>query len=317
VIRHCLPGILLVALVCGNAPVTAHAVDLALTDGAGMPGDQVTVSVTLDNDIAVRAVQFVLTGTPDELRFMAARPTMRSEPLTVSVEPKTDGSLHTVLISLDSTVIAAGSGAIIDFDLRLGSEAMPGDSITVALDDVRVADANDMPVMTTVTGGTVRVLGPPETATSTATETPVDTPTPTPTPTPSLTETPTNTPEATPTLTPSATPAISTPTETPPFSPTTTPIPSDTPTDTPAETPSLTPTPPAACVGDCNGDGSVTVDELLILLNISRGSAPADSCPGGTPDDGAITVDEILTAVNNALNGCSASRAASGAQRRS
>lgn len=60
-----------------------------------------------------------------------------------------------------------------------------------------------------------------------------------------------------------------------------------------------------ACVGDCNGDGSVTVDEIVTMVNIALGNSPIGSCPAGdSSGDGAITVDEIITATNNALSGC-------------
>jgi hypothetical protein len=59
------------------------------------------------------------------------------------------------------------------------------------------------------------------------------------------------------------------------------------------------------CVGDCNADGEVTVDEILSLVNIALGEAAVSQCEAGDGnDDGEITVDEILTAVNNALQGC-------------
>jgi len=59
------------------------------------------------------------------------------------------------------------------------------------------------------------------------------------------------------------------------------------------------------CVGDCNGNGQVTVDEILTLVNIALGSTPLTTCQAGDANhDGQITIDEILTAVNNALNGC-------------
>ncbi len=77
------------------------------------------------------------------------------------------------------------------------------------------------------------------------------------------------------------------------------------PTDTPSpETP--TPTAgPATCVGDCDGSGQVTVDEILTMVNIALGNTPAMDCLAGDANfDGQITVDEILAAVNNALNGC-------------
>jgi hypothetical protein len=63
---------------------------------------------------------------------------------------------------------------------------------------------------------------------------------------------------------------------------------------------------PSACVGDCSNDRSVTVDELLTMVNIALGNADISACDAGDANhDGQITIDEILTAVNNALNGCS------------
>jgi hypothetical protein len=57
-----------------------------------------------------------------------------------------------------------------------------------------------------------------------------------------------------------------------------------------------------ACVGDCNGDGEVTIDELLIMVNIALGAAPVTACLNGDVNcDGEITVDEIILSVSNAL----------------
>src|SRR5262249_23456619 len=54
-----------------------------------------------------------------------------------------------------------------------------------------------------------------------------------------------------------------------------------------------------------NGDGRVTVDELLNLVNSPPGNADVSSCSAGDANgDGQITIDEILTAASNALNGC-------------
>jgi hypothetical protein len=74
-----------------------------------------------------------------------------------------------------------------------------------------------------------------------------------------------------------------------------------------AEHLTATPTPVIVpCVGDCSGDHSVTVDELLAMVNIALGNANVSTCLAGDANhDNKITVDEILTAVNNALNGCS------------
>ncbi|MFQ5665271.1 MAG: hypothetical protein ACE5I7_02450 [Candidatus Binatia bacterium] len=60
-----------------------------------------------------------------------------------------------------------------------------------------------------------------------------------------------------------------------------------------------------ACVGNCNGDAEVTIDELVTLVNVALGTFLLSSCPAGDQNgDGQVTVDEVLTAVNNALLGC-------------
>jgi hypothetical protein len=59
------------------------------------------------------------------------------------------------------------------------------------------------------------------------------------------------------------------------------------------------------CVGDCNGDGGVTVDEIITGVNIALGSVEANACPS-YEINGPVTVGGILTAVNEALNGCPA-----------
>jgi hypothetical protein len=61
---------------------------------------------------------------------------------------------------------------------------------------------------------------------------------------------------------------------------------------------------PPSCVGDCNADGEVTVDEILTMVNIALGNADATACPNGIPSGAQVDVALILTAVNNALNGC-------------
>jgi hypothetical protein len=63
------------------------------------------------------------------------------------------------------------------------------------------------------------------------------------------------------------------------------------------------------CVGDCDGSGQVTVEDILTMVDIALGSAPLSACSAGDQNgDLLITVDEILVAVNNALNGCSSAR---------
>jgi hypothetical protein len=61
----------------------------------------------------------------------------------------------------------------------------------------------------------------------------------------------------------------------------------------------------AVCVGDCDASGAVTVDELVVMVNIALGTATIEQCPVGDADaDGAVTVDEVIIGVNNLLDGC-------------
>jgi hypothetical protein len=65
--------------------------------------------------------------------------------------------------------------------------------------------------------------------------------------------------------------------------------------------------PPAAdaqrCVGDCDGDREVTIDELIAGINDALGGEEA-CLTFDWDDDGHVTVDELIIAVNEALDGC-------------
>jgi Tol biopolymer transport system component len=75
-----------------------------------------------------------------------------------------------------------------------------------------------------------------------------------------------------------------------------------------------TPTPTQGtvpCVGDCSGDGMVTIDDLIRMVNIALGlqsvcgTDGVGQCLAGDANcDCEITVDEIIRAVQNSLNGC-------------
>ena len=75
---------------------------------------------------------------------------------------------------------------------------------------------------------------------------------------------------------------------------------------TESETPTPSPSPaPVACVGDCNGDRVVTIDELITAVNVALGGAAAPACPALACDSGpADSITCVIVAVNNALNGC-------------
>lgn len=61
----------------------------------------------------------------------------------------------------------------------------------------------------------------------------------------------------------------------------------------------------ASCPGDCNGDGSVAVNELILGVNIALGSAQVGACPQFDADQsGSVSINELVGAVQSALIGC-------------
>jgi hypothetical protein len=84
-------------------------------------------------------------------------------------------------------------------------------------------------------------------------------------------------------------------------------------TSTAVETPEATPTVVAptatpgatTCVGNCNGDTVVAINELLQGVNIALGNAELDVCPAfDNSGNGQVEVNELIIGVSNALNGC-------------
>jgi len=69
-----------------------------------------------------------------------------------------------------------------------------------------------------------------------------------------------------------------------------------------------TPTAPAGiCMGNCNGDNAVTINELITLVGIALGQREPSACPDGIPAGASVNIALLVRAVGNALNGCEAS----------
>jgi streptogramin lyase len=67
-----------------------------------------------------------------------------------------------------------------------------------------------------------------------------------------------------------------------------------------------TPTPEGGvCAGDCNGDGAVSISELITAVNIALGARSIDTCNAVDANgDGEVRISELITAVSRALNSC-------------
>jgi len=71
----------------------------------------------------------------------------------------------------------------------------------------------------------------------------------------------------------------------------------------------LYPAPPlSTCIADCDANGAVTVDELVLAIDIGRGQSYFLACPAADRDRNLrVTIDEMVAAVSRALFGCEAS----------
>lgn len=129
---------------------------------------------------------------------------------------------------------------------------------------------------------------PANSATATATSSP----TRSMTPEPSLTATPISEQTPTPALSPSVVPT-STATAQPPVTATATVSPGTSPT------PTVVP-----CQGDCDGDGHVTVAELVLGIDIALGRNDEECSAFDTNRDGRIDIEELLGGVGSSLTSC-------------
>ena len=61
------------------------------------------------------------------------------------------------------------------------------------------------------------------------------------------------------------------------------------------------------CIGDCNGDDAVSIDELVLAVSIALGKNETSDCLVADRDgSGTVQIDELIAAVNVALQGCGA-----------
>ncbi len=78
-----------------------------------------------------------------------------------------------------------------------------------------------------------------------------------------------------------------------------------TPTRAQEPTPTRIPPTPGPCIGDCDGDGVISISELVKGVNIALERAAKDTCPSfDDNDNGNVSISEVVKAVNGALIGC-------------
>ena len=61
----------------------------------------------------------------------------------------------------------------------------------------------------------------------------------------------------------------------------------------------------SACTGDCDGDGAVTINELISGVRIALGQSPIGDCPEfDSNGNDMVDINELVAGVGNAQNGC-------------
>ncbi len=163
----------------------------------------------------------------------------------------------------------------------------------LAIPAAAAAQPTFTPIRTFTAVGTIT---PVKTFTPIRTFTPIETFTPLPTstrPGRTATATPSRTPSRT--ATPSATGT--------PTSPAVTTTATPTPTRTPI--PSETRTPFVLCVGDCDGDGVIVVNEIILGVLIAQDPTGLPFCRAFDSNfDGVVSIDELIRSVGLGLSGC-------------
>jgi hypothetical protein len=60
-----------------------------------------------------------------------------------------------------------------------------------------------------------------------------------------------------------------------------------------------------ACAGDCDGNGTVVINELISCVGIALGNRAVSTCSACDPNgNGTVAINELILAVNAALQGC-------------
>lgn len=79
--------------------------------------------------------------------------------------------------------------------------------------------------------------------------------------------------------------------------------PTPTPTELPPSSPTATPSATPGVAGDCDGDGGVSVDELVRAVGVALESLPLSACAAADHDgDGAVRIEELIAALTAALD---------------
>jgi hypothetical protein len=127
--------------------------ELRVGDGQGRPGSvPVTVPVFLENTRSSPAIEFRIHDIPDWLTVTGVQPKSRAIAMTASFVD--NGGLHVLLYNPLGGAIPPGSGEILDLQIEIKTSASLGDSVTLELSDIVMADPDGNAVEVDAFSGT-------------------------------------------------------------------------------------------------------------------------------------------------------------------
>jgi FG-GAP-like repeat len=280
---------------------------IAADDATAVAGDSTAVAVSLQSGNGV------VVGVQNEIRFDPSRLSLTpadcsvnpiiGESLTVGihVEDAQHAVLRAVVLSLQSLdpipdgelyrcTFAVLSGTLPEkYQLHV-TGAMASDAVGNAIAGLTTRDGSINVLAPDTISSVTPTLTPTATRSATPTSTPVASPSPSPSPTEMATVSHTPPPTMPPTIVPTVTAAPE---------PTTTPMPTTSTAQTVTATVSA-----SSCVGDCDGNNVVTVEELVRAVDITLGATSLPCARIDRDQNGRVTIDELVTAVGNAIDGC-------------
>ena len=149
---------ILFILLCVSMAALARAGNVVtLPTMTGSPGDEVTLTVALDNDDAVSAVQ-VLVPVSDGFAVVPGSETVssRGNGHSARVGIK-DGMLNIMVWSNALTALQGSSGEVVSFRITLGNEPA---TIPLVASRVTLTDPDGNPLEATATDGSITVAAP-------------------------------------------------------------------------------------------------------------------------------------------------------------
>jgi len=139
----------------------AEQTELVAGSVSGAPGEVVQVPVNLTSSGDVAGIQFDLTYDHNLLTYQGkiygsltnGKDTDENNIFNITTNLQSDDELRVMIYSTTNTLIAAGTGTVVELKFQVAAGAAPGQICSLELNDVTLSDATGGPVAVTATNG--------------------------------------------------------------------------------------------------------------------------------------------------------------------